>query len=227
MTDYSKVKPNIKKAVKANDGIKKEQELKEEGHDKLPTVVTGGVKKRKRSLIERFVSSMIGPDGISAVTSYLSKEIVVPALKDILSNSISSGVNMMIYGRDGGQGYPKQHQSNGYSRPAYRPQTNYTRAYSQGPKDDLPTARVVNRSGMFRSEDYIIEDRNEALDVLGNLQNQCMEYGSVSLADFFDLIGIESEYVDNNYGWIDLHMASVSVARGGFVIHLPNVDILG
>lgn len=219
MTDYTDVKKNPVKPTT-------EKEEKVEEHTKLKPVTTA--KKRKKGLLERFVVAMIGPEGIPSVTSYLNKEIVVPAIKDVIANSVSAGVNMMVYGRDqAGERRGGYRNYNSYQSPTYnRPTRNYQSSYNaqrQAPIEREP----VRRSNMFRSTDYIMNSRQEALEVLDMLRENLDNYGLVTLADFFDLIGVESQYVDNNYGWQDLTNVTIVPVRGGYTLSLPNVDVLG
>ena len=46
-------------------------------------------------------------------------------------------------------------------------------------------------------------------------------YGTVSVADLYDLVGITGAYTDNKYGWTDIRSASVVRVRDGYMIKLP------
>ena len=46
-------------------------------------------------------------------------------------------------------------------------------------------------------------------------------YGLVSVADFFDLLGVTGNYTDNNYGWTDIRNAKVMRVKDGYMIKLP------
>jgi hypothetical protein len=46
-------------------------------------------------------------------------------------------------------------------------------------------------------------------------------YGIVSVADFYDLVGITGNYTDNKYGWNNIHSASIVRVREGYMIKLP------
>ena len=220
MTEYNDVKKKPLKAVKKEDAVVEK---------KVKLKPVASAKKRKKGLVERFVVAMIGPEGIPSVTSYLNKEIVVPAIKDIIANSVSAGVNMMAYGRD--QAGERKGGYNNYNSHSYsRPQRNYQYSYSSNrySQRQAPVEREApRRSNMFRSTDYVMNSRQEALDVLDYLRENLENYGLVTLADFFDLIGIESQYVDNNYGWTDLENVTIVPVRGGYTLSLPNVDVLG
>ena len=46
-------------------------------------------------------------------------------------------------------------------------------------------------------------------------------YQVVSVADFYDLVGVSGNYTDNKYGWTDIRNASVIRVRDGYMIKLP------
>lgn len=218
--DYANVKKNIKSPTKETDPVHVDD------RPKMEQVATGT--KRKRGLTERFVTAFIGPDGFEGVGRYLTHDVVVPAIKDIVVNSVTSGINMMVYGSEGA---PRRSQwRNTGSSSVYTPRTNYSQSYSrpkpqtrvQGNQRDMYD--VQDKRYGFNSEEYIMENRQEAVSVLERLVEQCDEYGWVSIADFYDLIGIDTTYTDNNYGWTDLRMAKVIVSRGGYSLRLPRVE---
>ena len=41
------------------------------------------------------------------------------------------------------------------------------------------------------------------------------------MADFYDLVGMTSNYTDNKYGWYDMRSAYVQAVNGGYIIRLP------
>ena len=42
-----------------------------------------------------------------------------------------------------------------------------------------------------------------------------------SVADLYGLVGIDSEYTDNKYGWTNLSSASIKATRDGYILDLP------
>lgn len=219
MTDYNDVKP---KQVLNNP----DTEIAK-AKARLDKVVSGDVVKVKKGLLERLVVSFIGPEGAPAVGRYVMREVVTPAIKNIVADSVTSGINAMMFGRDGRPGNNSYHKATGYysqNRSGSRnSRTQYNRASSgyhgseSGPQDDIPV-----RGNRFNSEDYSLPDRNEALSVLDALNDQIEQYGLATVADFYDLIGITSDFVDHSWGWSDLSTAQVRVYRDQFVISLPN-----
>ena len=69
--------------------------------------------------------------------------------------------------------------------------------------------------------DIIIENRGEAEDVLSRMDELIDQYGLVSVADLYDLVGINGNYTDNKYGWFNIRTASVVRVRDGYMIKLP------
>lgn len=217
--------------------VKKDNTKKEESTEvvkpKMDAIVTKKPKAIKKGLMERLVVGVLGPDGIPAIGNYLGKEIVLPAVKNIIVDSITSGINMVMFGGESRQGgnTPTNYggpASNHWSRPNttnysqnYKPKTNYT------PNHPTTYAKPVERRSN-RVDDYVIPDRNEAIGVLDTLNEQVVLYGSVSVADYYDMIGIEPSYTDNTYGWTtdDLAHASVVPTRGGYILKLPPVVVI-
>jgi hypothetical protein len=77
-------------------------------------------------------------------------------------------------------------------------------------------------------DEYIIEERYDAARVLTTLTENAEVYGSVSVADYYDLIGVATRYTDNTYGWTmeSITQASIVPIRGGYVIKFPPVEVI-
>lgn len=193
----------------------KEEKLVEK--EKVQKVVTGTVKKRKKNLIERLVIGIIGPDGLPAVGSYLLKEVIGPSLVQLTAESAKSAIDMLMYrGQPGHPGVTPVQPS----RVAMRPQTNYANRYATPPQQ---VATQVNRSVRGHVVDYTIADRNEGYTVIQSLQAIAEAYNVVSLADYYDMIGVTSQYTDYNFGWDASAISQVALmpVAGGYVIKFP------
>lgn len=229
MTEYSSVKPQPKEAVKPES-----KEVSE--RPKMKQIAKKPIKKRKRGVVERLVVGLLGPDGLPKISKYLGSEVIMPALKETLVNAIKSGIDMAVYGSDSA---PKQQHYTGgtsYSRPyqatAYRPTTSYSHPQGPAPTGGYGTpaqnAQMVERTriGNFNSQDYLIPERGVAMEILQGMREQLYDYGTVTLADFYDAIAVENTYADNNYGWTDLEHARVMSVRGGYSLNLPDLEVL-
>lgn len=218
MAKYHEIK------VKDNMKIDNNEEEASKPIEKKPLtkLVDAQPKKRKRSLFGRLASGVLGPEGLPGIGSYVSEEIIVPAIKNIIVDAVTSGINMVMFGERGG---PSRHHSYSRQRTTYRPNTNYTSRYTSSSPE--PADRRV-RPAKYGVEEYVIEDRFDAAHVLTTLTENADMYGTVSVADYYDLIGVPSQYTDNQYGWtIDsISRASILPVRGGYIIKFPPVEVI-
>lgn len=219
------VKDNMK--VKTED----ERESVEVPREKreFTSVVSTKPTKVKKSLIGRLVSGVVGPEGIPSIGAYVNEEIVKPAIKNIIVDAVTSGINMVMYGERGGN--PRggsRHVPYSGGRQNYRPNTNYGSNYKSSSQEPAPSERLVTRTSRHGVEEYIIADRHDAADVLVTLTENADRYDSVSVADYYDLIGVASQYTDNNHGWrLDaISRATILPVRGGYVIKFPPVEVI-
>lgn len=227
--DYNKV------PVKNNMQVEQEVEViadQEDNRPKLQSVVSASPKKVKRSLFSRLISGIVGPEGASSIGGYVNQEIIKPAIKNIIVDAVTSGINMVMYGdrgvpsRGGGQGN------------MYRPRTNYSGNYSTRPSSERsysrepiseprPTTALANTS-RYGVDEYLIADRYDASHVLTTLTECADRYGMVSIADYYDLIKVPSNFTDNSYGWTHeaILAARILPVRGGYIIKFPPVTVL-
>ena len=220
-TEYNKIEV---KGIKVSNG----KESDDTERNKKDAIVSAPVKKQKKGLVERLVVGILGPDGLPAIGDYLGKEIVLPAVKNIIVDSITSGINMAMFGDGRGSNAHIRGHGPRPSGMAGAPRTNYTNRYMPSQPPTQSTQAVPVRDRLSRVVDYIIPDRNECLQVLDNLMEQADAYDTVSIADYYDLIGVETQYTDNTYGWTvdEIHKAQMLPTRGGFIIKLPAARVI-
>lgn len=213
------VKDNMKVGEKDNN-----EELDPKEKKQMEKIVTSQPKKVKKGLVGRLITGLVGPEGLPGIGSYVNEEIVKPAIKNIIVDAVTSGINMVMYGERGGAPRGRTHIG---GRSQYSPRTNYGGNYRPAHNEPERAERVARpaRQGI---EEYIINDRNDASQVLVSLTEYADRYDAVSVADYYDLIGAPSKYTDNNYGWtIDsITRASIIPVRGGYVIKFPPVEVI-
>ena len=187
-------------------------------------VVSVQPKKAKRSLLGRLVTGIMGPEGLPSIGAYVNDEIIKPAIKNIIYDAITSGVGRALnmdyrQPRSRHGSHPGQRQQNG-------PSINYSNRYGN-PQRVEPEERVA-RPARYGVEEYVIPDRFDAAHVLTSLQEYADRYDKVSVADYYDLIGVESMYVDNSYGWTSFDVKKLSIQKyvNGYIINLPPVEVI-
>ena len=207
--DINEFEPNSHKY--REEKAKVEEEKPE---TKIEKVVSGTSTKKKRSLFKRFADIFLTED-VGDVKTYILYDVLIPAVKENIADMINGAVGMLFFG-----------EANRRSRRSTNPQNgtriNYGGYFSDGQKKEkMPN---YNRSRIAHNfDDVIFETRGDAELVLdGMLELLNSEYRQVTVADFYDLAGITSEWTDNKYGWTDLRSARVvgSPSRG-YSIELP------
>lgn len=175
---------------------------------RVEKIVVGKVTKRKRPLKVRLREAFLGDDA-TTVGTYILQEVIVPAAKNMLADAASQGAERMLFGDSRGR-------SKVSGRPSYTSYSSYSRQDRDRPRELSRKARAIHKF-----DEIILTDRGEAEEVLDRLVDLTHTYETASVADLYDLIGITSDYTDDQWGWSDLRLAQVARVRGGYLIDLP------
>ena len=153
------------------------------------------------------------------VGEHVVNNVIVPSLQKLLSDGVKSAIDWLIYGSKGAQ--PRS----GVSTVSY---SRYYQAQQGLPSYGQPSYLnpQPQRSNIYAVNDVTFNDRGEAEEVLLRMKEAIERYGSVSVADFYDLIGQRCSFTDNNYGWLDLKTCDVIRDGSGFYIRFPRVQPL-
>ena len=171
-------------------------------------VVKGTAKVKKKTEMRKFADIFISED-VKNVKSYVLMDVLVPAIKKAISDIVTDGIDMILYGGNG-----KRSKNSTSSKISYR---NY---YDR--RDDHRPS--VGSSGVrtgYSHDDIVLESRAEAEEVLARMDELIDTYGVVSVADLYDLVGITGNYTDNKYGWTNVRNAEPVRVRDGYLLKLP------
>jgi len=185
---------------------------------KVEAVVTGEVKRRKKPLGKRFHETFFGGDA-KGTAQYVIFSVLIPAAKDMLVEAGAQGIEKLVYGESKRRGSYRGVAPTG--RIAYHQMT---------PSDRPPPAQTISPRARARHEfdEIILQSRGEAEEVLDRMFDLLSRYDSVSVADLYELTGVQSAYTDQKWGWTDLRGSSVHRTRaGGFLLDLPEPIPLG
>lgn len=188
---------------KSNSHKSRERQNEPIPEKKVEKVISGSAKSKKKSGLRK-ITNIFVPEDVEDVKSYIFEDIVVPAVKDIILDAVKA-----FLGVKGG--------SRGKSTTASK--VSYRKYYDDRDRRDY-SGVTRTRTG-YEYDDVIIENRGEAEDALSRMDELISTYGLVSVADFYDLVGIAGNYTDNKYGWTDIRSASVIRVREGYMIKLP------
>lgn len=165
-------------------------------------------KTKKKSEIKKFTDVFIAED-VTSVKNYIVNDVLIPAAKKAISDIVTNGIDMILYGEARG----KDRRRDGGSR------VSYTKYYEHD--RDREYDRNRSRRSVYDYDDIILDTRREAEDVLNRMDDLIDAYGMVSVADLYDLVGVTGNYTDNKYGWTNLRNAEVRRTRDGYLIKLP------
>lgn len=190
------------------------------GEDKrIERIVTSEVTRRKTPLSRRLSQNLIGGDAQS-VWGYVFGEVLIPAARDMVADAVSGGVERMIFG-DSSPAARRGGRSRYGNTPGHTP---YNR-YSSPSRRDEPRRELSRRGRANHSfEEIVIATRAEATEVLDRLDDLIDKYDSAAVSDLYEMVGISGNFADEKWGWTDLRAASVSRARGGYLLNLPKPE---
>lgn len=171
----------------------------------IEKVVRGSVKTRPKKGVRKLADVFVSED-ISNVKSHIMMDVVVPAVKKVISDIVRDGIDMLLYGDTRGN----------RSSSSYISYRDYT-------SSNVSSNRSVSspsRTG-YNHDDIVLETREEAEEVLERMDELIEAYGVVSVADLYDLIGKSCNYTDNKYGWTNIRNAEPIRVRDGYMLKLP------
>lgn len=197
----------------SNKFLTKDKTTEEEnlGKKKVDKVVSGSVKTKKKSSLSKFADTFIEEDK-DTVVGYLLSEVLIPSFKKMVSDTIKTGIDKMLYGDAEVSRSNSPASKISYSK-YYNDKSSYSRSSS--------TAPVANRRDTYEYNNIVLETRGDAEAVLMGMDDIIAKYEIVSVADLYDLVGIAGSYTDYKYGWTDIRSARIERVRDGYVIRMP------
>lgn len=201
-------------------GNSKKDKIKPEIPDKkIEKVVTGEVVQKQKGIGYKFKDTFFGGDS-KQVARFVAGDVLLPALRNLLVDMITKGTERMIYGeRDTRRRDPRV--------------TNYGAHYSLNPSarspfdprtSNLPTTPPRGRINRHEFGDIVLANREEAELVIERLCDILDKYDVASLADLYDLLGLQTSHIDNKWGWTFLGNIPIRQIRQGFLIDLPPLE---
>ena len=162
---------------------------------------------KRESTTKKVIGEIIKEDARSVGETVLW-DVVVPTVKNLISDVITRGIDSMLYGdsRPARSRYGYSDYS-GYSRPKER--------------RNRPVERRERRSSRLAEperNEIIFDTRSDASDVIDRMSDLIDQYGQASLADLNALIGASSNFIDDNWGWTDMGSFNIRQVRDGFML---------
>lgn len=198
MQDY---KPNSHRFKEEQKGTAKEPK-------KIEKVVKGSVKTKKKNGMVKLADIFISED-VGDVKSYVLMDVLIPAIKKAISDIVTNGVDMILYGESG--------------RPRKRTSGDYISYRSFSDKGSDRHRNSSSNKGRFDFEELVFESKADALRVRDQMDDVIDRYSFVTIADMYDMADPDRTppYTANDYGWTSIRNADIVRVRDGYVIKLP------
>lgn len=208
---------NSQKAAKATESPK----------EPIKPVTSAKTGARKRGLGRQFRETFFKGTA-KDVRGYLIEDVIVPTIRDTLHEAIQGSFERMIYGGRAGRSGRSSSSHNVPGQFNYNSISTPTRATQNAPQ------RAVSRGSRARHEfaELIIDNRQDAEEVLDRLFDVLSQYGEVSVAQLYALVDVRPEHTDMKWGWrVDQGglkgAKAVRLRQGGFLLDLPEPKPLG
>lgn len=182
---------------------------KEERREAIRPVVKGKVRRKKSGGLKKVANILLAED-IEDAKARLISDVVIPAIRQAIHDIFDRGSDLMFFGQD---------SRNGKSRAS---KVSY-KDYYDSDKKQLERYKTAPKT--LEYNDMIFDSKSEAEEVLFRMDELIELYGSVSVADYYEFVGITGDYSANNYGWTDIRSAHIERVRDsgsyGYTIVFP------
>lgn len=200
----------LEESLRPNSHKYKEEQNKHSERTKLDPVITKDSLVTKKSLGQKFADTFLQSD-LADVRDYVVWDVIIPGIKETFMNILE----MMLF--------PNSGRNRSRKRYGESEKTNYRASYKSSSGDRRRREREVRDSGYdTEKNDYrnvIVSSRVDAEEVVAHMKGRIREYGQVSIAELFDLVGgTSNNYNDNNWGWDDERDIGYRRVSNGFLI---------
>jgi len=173
--------------------------------------------RRKKGIGKQFKGIFFGGDARTAY-QYVVYEVLIPGAKEMLLDGVREGMEKLVLGQSRRQRNAPPSGPMGY--------VNY-RGYQRQMGAPAPARTMSPRArARHNFDEIVLETRQEGEDVLERLYDLVEQYGSASVSDLLELVGIAATHTDQKWGWEELRGAAVSRIRGGYLLDLPDPEPL-
>lgn len=170
-------------------------------------VIKGSAKIHQKTTGEKLKETLFG-EGVDNVGDYVVFDVIIPTLKEMVVNSVSDGINMLLFGET-------KRSGRGSSR-------NTRSGYVQYESYSRNRDRDSGRRAQFDFSDIEFETRADAIDVLDAIEDTISMYDVASVSDLYEFAGITPRPTDNNYGWTSVNTAEILMKRNGnYILSMP------
>lgn len=200
---------------------------------KIEKIVKGEVIQRPKGILHK-AKTLFLTGSFKSSMGHVVSDVIIPELQNLLFNSINMYAEKQIFGDSIRSRQMPQESRIRYNRPVNRTTSNpWSRGPIVDPRDmeiiearayDTALRRPHRATSLRDFDNIIVRSKAEADEIVENMFNCIEKYQVVSLADYKDMLGLETTPIDNKWGWYSLHNTEIRPVREGFLIDLPRLE---
>jgi hypothetical protein len=169
--------------------------------------------RRRKGVGHQFRSTFLAGDARTAM-QYVVFGVLIPAAKDALAEAGSQGIERLIFG----ESRAKKRAAHPTAATGY---VNYNRRTPIGTTAEPPRQLSRRARSQHDFDEVVLVSRAEAEEVIDRLFDIVSRYESATVADLYNLVGINPSHTDHKWGWTDVRGAGISRVRNGYLLDLP------
>lgn len=180
------------------------------------------VTQRKKGVGQRMRETFF-PSDAGSIVRYLVEDVVVPNLKDFLFDFFNHGLQQTLYGEV--RNAARRPTGYGTSSGTGTMSTPYHSRFNANP--NRPQPRSTTREPDYVEDNVIVlKTKVEVQELLEVLEGTLDEYGSFSVADINDILGLTDPYTNRRWGWKSMQGFSYAADRNGWrLVTPPPIDL--
>lgn len=209
-TDYNSLRNS------APGNSKKQKAAGEQsGKKEIKPIAEGQVTQRKPPLGRRIMATFTGDDS-RTVGNYILFDVALPALKQLLSDVVSTGIERLLFGGE----------RPGTVRRSYTPYNRYSSSPVSSTNRGTSSVRRSTDLRTPHMDDIVVDNLGTANEIIDALNELIQNYDVATLADLYQLVNITGSYTDENWGWTSMAGARPVRVNGGYLLDLPRLQHL-
>lgn len=182
----------------------------------IQKVATNVVITKKPSIGQRIKNVFIQAD-FGSVAKYVVSDVLIPAARTMIVEASTRGIERMMYGESTRLRRPPGRGTT-YGGSPMAPRTDYRHPATR------PPSQLGSGFPRPSRNDFILETKEEATEILEMMREIVDMYEEVSVANYHEMLGVPSTHVDEKWGWTNLLGSGVRQVRDGFMIDLPQAQ---
>lgn len=175
---------------------------------------------KKPGKLQKIKNAMVSDDAKN-IKSYVFLDVLIPAAKKAISDMVTNGIDMLLYGDT--RGRKRDDRSGGVSYRSYYEKKDRFRDSYERANDREPA-----RFGRGKYEDIGFKTRARGEEMVDLLNEVIDQFDVVTISDYCEILmehdrdlKIEIAFTDYKYGWKDLRDVPVVYRHGLWYIDFP------